>query len=318
MRFEGGYSYGPTDRAASKQFWQQLERPLRSLLLMTINFQCTLEDYAEANRGHMAARQSTRFVWGWRFLLIFSILVLALAIFLRNVPAPSGNTVVTRSNAPIILISALLLILPMIIMFSWIILWANVRLRAPRQRFNDVTHQAASRIPWRWLPFVLTIIACPLIMGRPDRSATTRPVAPTTWFDSLLLLLPWVFVFGFLWFFVLRRLTRRMFQAQPSLMRPKTLELNDGEATITDALTRLSYKWPAFVRFIETRNIFLLYISEVTFHIVPKRSFSTPEEVAEFRRTIRSWADALSQGFPVLPALMTPAAPAVAAGDIEE
>jgi hypothetical protein len=270
-----------------------------------INFQCTLADYQEANRGHVAARRSRKFVWTWRLMLVAAVLLVVFPLLLLLRPKTSGPA------SPLLLFGVgLASWLPFIIMFMWLVLLATSRTGSPRQRYRDVTREAAGHVAWAWLPFVLAIIATPLLANSIATQSTTQPTAGNGWVDMLVPFIPWLLVFGFLWFFVFRRLTRRMYMAQPSLMRPKTLELSDDEATVSDELSRLTYKWPAFVRFIETRNLFLMYVSEVMFHIVPKRAFDSQCELDEFRQKLREWADARSQGFPVLPAISTTTATA--------
>jgi hypothetical protein len=44
--------------------------------------------------------------------------------------------------------------------------------------------------------------------------------------------------------------------------------------------------WSSFERFCETKNLFLLYQTKDYAGVVPKRAFSSPEQLAEFRNLI--------------------------------
>src|SRR5438874_1908637 len=50
-------------------------------------------------------------------------------------------------------------------------------------------------------------------------------------------LIPWLLIFGFIWFFVLRPWRSRFqkgYDSQPTLHRPKSLEISDDGITFTD------------------------------------------------------------------------------------
>ena len=47
-------------------------------------------------------------------------------------------------------------------------------------------------------------------------------------------------------------------------------------------------KWSSFEKFKETRNLFLTYQTKDVIGIVPKRAFSNPEDVAQFRKLLAS------------------------------
>ena len=83
----------------------------------------------------------------------------------------------------------------------------------------------------------------------------------------------WVLVFGFIWFFVFRqmRAARRIWESNPVLQQPKTLDLTDGGVRLSDALASTEWRWEAFSQLVETTNLFLLRQSDGTFLMIPKR-----------------------------------------------
>jgi hypothetical protein len=45
----------------------------------------------------------------------------------------------------------------------------------------------------------------------------------------------------------------------------------------------MKIKWPAMIKFRETRNMFLVYASKRIFYLIPKRAFTDESQVKEFR-----------------------------------
>jgi hypothetical protein len=48
----------------------------------------------------------------------------------------------------------------------------------------------------------------------------------------------------------------------------------------------LTVKWPALIKFKETRNLFLVYPSKQMCYLIPKRAFTDESEVKEFRELL--------------------------------
>ena len=69
---------------------------------------------------------------------------------------------------------------------------------------------------------------------------------------------------------------------------------------MTDELTSFSYKWPAIVRCVESKNLFMVYPSEATFNLVPKRSFLNRDELLAFQNLMEVWATGRTNAFPVV------------------
>jgi hypothetical protein len=92
-----------------------------------------------------------------------------------------------------------------------------------------------------------------------------------------------------------------LWRGSPTLHRPYTMTVTDDGLTFVEPLARHDLKWFAFDRVIETRNLFLLYITEHSFHMVPKRGFVNAGELDEFRATIDNRITRRGAAFPVLP-----------------
>jgi hypothetical protein len=50
--------------------------------------------------------------------------------------------------------------------------------------------------------------------------------------------------------------------------------------------TDLTVKWPALIKFKETRNLFLIYPSKQMCYLIPKRAFTDEGQVKEFRELL--------------------------------
>ncbi|NET04958.1 MAG: YcxB family protein [Merismopedia sp. SIO2A8] len=44
--------------------------------------------------------------------------------------------------------------------------------------------------------------------------------------------------------------------------------------------------WQVYTKFVETKNLFIIYSSKLTFNIVPKRAFVSREDLAQFRELL--------------------------------
>ena len=165
------------------------------------------------------------------------------------------------------------------------------------------------------------------------------PAAGNSFARVLLPIVPWALIFGFIWFFVFRQMrmmqrqTKRasalyepgkepraqksggllallsglgnykvMWESQPQLHRPQSVEVREDGVVIADAVTRAENRWDAFSHVIETANLFLLYTSDYAFHMVPKRAFASEKELRSFRELVRRHiAERPAPAFPVIP-----------------
>jgi hypothetical protein len=81
---------------------------------------------------------------------------------------------------------------------------------------------------------------------------------------------------------------RRVYRRNPLLFEMRTVTFTD-EGIKSETETRIvEAKWSSFKMFKETKNLFLTYQTKDVVGIVPKRAFSSPEDVAQFRRLLAS------------------------------
>ncbi len=87
--------------------------------------------------------------------------------------------------------------------------------------------------------------------------------------------------------FQFSRWLRRDFLNHPSFSRETSARIDDGGLYLEGENSNSYTKWPAFVRYQETRNLILLYVGARMFHAIPKRALSA-ERLAEFRNIVSS------------------------------
>ena len=135
-----------------------------------------------------------------------------------------------------------------------------------------------------WFGWVIFIgLAVMFFMFLQKRSATAPPAAPPPtaaptsgvpgW---VIALVPWLLIFGFIWFFVFRQLRgtfpRNVYERNTSLQQPKTLDITDSGVRMTDALSFTEWRWESFTGLVESANLFLLRQADNTFVMIPKRA----------------------------------------------
>jgi len=88
----------------------------------------------------------------------------------------------------------------------------------------------------------------------------------------------------------------RIYHRNPSLFEMRTVTFTDEGYRSERANSTIEGKWSSFVKFKETKNLFLTYQSKDVVGIVPKRAFPSPEAVAQFRNLLASNIPSSSRG----------------------
>jgi hypothetical protein len=82
--------------------------------------------------------------------------------------------------------------------------------------------------------------------------------------------------------FALRRYFRRLYQKDHRYKHDFTAEISDQGIYIITPFSDAHMKWNSFVRYLESTDIFMVFIAQWNFIIVPKRAFA-PGEADQFR-----------------------------------
>jgi hypothetical protein len=75
---------------------------------------------------------------------------------------------------------------------------------------------------------------------------------------------------------------KRDFKKQTQFHGPLVLKTTENDLVATGKNFRSEYKWDFFASFRETKRIFMLYVSDKNFLVVPKRAFAS-RQLDEFR-----------------------------------
>ncbi len=162
-----------------------------------------------------------------------------------------------------------------------------------------------------WVLFVALMVMLFIFLNRNSpKPATTQPTIDVS--ETLLDLVPWLLIFFFIWFVIFRILrggvSKRQWNSTPAFQLHKRLVADDDHVAIDDVETSLTMKWSAIKKFSETANLFLLFIGDYNYYIVPRRAF-TPLTEVEFRRLLAQKIQPQTKAFPVLQATPLPPLP---------
>jgi hypothetical protein len=279
---------------------------------MKVSFTCTINDYAAANRLHRRPEKGRRAGWGERLLFLWIVLalivlMLALAVAAAFMRASSGAPQATRGEAAIAwVVETAAAWVPWLVIFG--VVWfffsgvITPRMRRPLLRLTLLL--ASMPLLIRLLDLALDGPTPPALPTLPAPAAAPVPQdAQSPWRTLLpygiVMVGVWVFAFRYL-----RGLLRSAWAAQPHLALPQTLEATDERILLSDPTSAHDYRWSAFTKWRESNELFLIYISEMFFHMVPKRAFETPAELEAFRQLLEGHvhsADAAPRGFSVQP-----------------
>jgi len=86
--------------------------------------------------------------------------------------------------------------------------------------------------------------------------------------------------------FALRQYFRRPYQKDQRFKHDFSAEISDQGIHVVTPFSDTQMKWSGFVRFLESENIFLVFIAQWNFLVLPKRAF-TPGEAEKFRVTLQ-------------------------------
>ena len=95
-------------------------------------------------------------------------------------------------------------------------------------------------------------------------------------------------IFWLLWPTILKRSwLKRDFRKHPNFAVPQVLIVGEEGLQTSSELGGGIVKWPAFTKFKETKNLFMLYMGARMFRVVPKRAIPTAQ-VNDFRTLVKN------------------------------
>jgi hypothetical protein len=78
----------------------------------------------------------------------------------------------------------------------------------------------------------------------------------------------------------------RIWKSQPSIREPITCEFNEEGIIFKTSSVESNVKWQFYIKFLETKKLFMLYQSHHLFNILPKRAFMSNEQLDQFRELL--------------------------------
>lgn len=167
----------------------------------------------------------------------------------------------------------------------------------------------------RWVQFFAVVtVASVFLYGQFVRRNETPVAAPTPIplsfhraIEILPVVVPWLLIFGLVWFFAFRQLRNNRRRENPILGRLHQMEVNQSGVTVTTTSGRREFHWSAFHAWQETAHLFLLYdadpkrASVISAEVIPKRAIRNSADLDALRHLIASNVRAHDSAFPVLP-----------------
>ena len=101
----------------------------------------------------------------------------------------------------------------------------------------------------------------------------------------------WVLSLILMWIaatWMLRNIPRVVWNANPYLGLPLNVRASDSTVRFEREDRCSDYHWRAFINFRETAQIFMLYLSESTYEIIPKRGFASHADLQTFADFLKS------------------------------
>jgi hypothetical protein len=176
---------------------------------------------------------------------------------------------------------------------------------------DDFRQAVKAHRRWRWnrkavgglIGWILFVVLALLLYTLEKRNSPGAGNASQTQAPAMPLAV-WVPIFLVIWAFVYFGIRRQRYQrawaGQPNEHVQKRWDVSDAGIVIDTGHSRSDLKWSTFRRYLEQPTLFMLYVSEFSFHMVPKRAFANDVQLAEFRDLLRQHIQPRTQCFPVI------------------
>jgi hypothetical protein len=152
------------------------------------------------------------------------------------------------------------------------------------------------------------VVAMPLALAglllRDAANDSSSPGGNSSGIDTVVSIGPWLVIFLIIWVFVfrlLRRQTRQNWEGQPNMHLDYRMDISPDGISVQNPVFSSAYRWEAFQRVQETPNLFILFLSTLTFVLIPKRALTDPQAIEWLRGTLRTMvAERPIPAFPVV------------------
>jgi hypothetical protein len=270
-----------------------------------IRYQITFDDYVDACGSHYsrlpkaqeAKAKHTRRVFRIVLLIEASLVVLLVAILLAAGWMIGGPQFIRMLSVRTMFTRLAMTTLTLIPVIALLVLFFVLAIAQKRPR-------SAVRMMFvaGFVSIVIGAIAIWLVeTNRRDlvRRYGSAPFESPLHFASIV---SWAVVL-FLWIALMYLLAvnwKKNWQRLTNQHRPKTADISAAGICISDGASRLEYSWDAIAKVVDTPSLLMLYLDELIFHIVPKRSFGGDVELDEFWKCAGDKGESSRQGFVVV------------------
>jgi hypothetical protein len=134
---------------------------------------------------------------------------------------------------------------------------------------------------FRWTGYFLGALVVVVIM-----ISAFQAIAGQGDFSPLIILGGCLAYLAFLFAFLVPRRARKTFRQQKTLQLPYSYELTDELIIATAEYGGTKLTWDYFQKWKEGKTIFTVYQSDRIMQMIPKRVFTSPEEMAQFRELL--------------------------------
>jgi hypothetical protein len=105
-------------------------------------------------------------------------------------------------------------------------------------------------------------------------------------------ILNWLFfiaLFGGLWWFILKRISKNKLKSNDSmaLLAEREMIFEEDKVQLNMQYSETTYRWGAFQKFDQNSNLYFLYIASNMAVLIPKRVFENPQQQAEFEALVK-------------------------------
>lgn len=111
-----------------------------------------------------------------------------------------------------------------------------------------------------------------------------------TWQKAIANNLAWIVGFPAFWLLGIPIAQRwgatRTFRATPAAQGDRVYSFDETGISVVGGLSSGRVAWPAIVRFVETRDLVLLFLSNQVAHFIPKAAFASDTDLERFRALV--------------------------------
>ena len=93
---------------------------------------------------------------------------------------------------------------------------------------------------------------------------------------------------AFLFLYIQPRRVRKIFWQQKALQIPYSYSVANEAMVVKSDISDEKLPWDYFIKWKEGKKLFVIYHSDVMFRMFPKRCFTSPEEMTQFRQLLQT------------------------------